>query len=1044
MKKQFIFFLFFFATFSGSALSEIIEHVQIGDLYYYIDTEINTAEVTYELLDDTENYANITTLNIPNSIIYNDVPYNVIAVGDGAFWKCSNLVSVVINNGVTLIGPSAFEECTKLSSVVIPSSVVDIMDDAFNDCDNLTTVTLNSPEIVNTFSMKNIFGSQVSEYILGQDIKTIGVRAFAGCIGLSSFIIPNSITDIEPGAFNGCINLKQITIPNNVTSIGEAAFLNCNNLIQVTLNSDAIINSWRPSMIDIFGSQVTEYIIGEGVTSIGEKKFSNCSSLTSVTIPSSVISIGTEAFLNCVNVTSITLPNELSSIGRSAFKGCTGLTEIIIPNSINSIDSEVFSGCNQLISATLSNTLTSIGSYAFYKCPNLTSIELPESLLRIESGAFSNCSRINNITIPTNLVWLGSGAFSSCDLQQIVWNARNCEVERIYGGYINEYQSSPFAFIQDDKITSFTFGEQVSHIPSYLCAGLSKISSISIPESVQTIGEGAFARCESLVNVEWDAIHCEDFTEVEHNPFSYELYQERYDTRPQIISFTIGENVEFIPSYLCEGMKNVSSITFPKNLKYIGTCSFKDCSNIYSITIPEGVVDIGERAFFNCGMLRQINLPSTLKHIGAGVFDGTFYANKEANWEDKGLYIDKYLLSVSRYYSSSYSYYNSALFNIKEGTYLVADSAAESAHVYELDIPSSLKIIGAGAFANNSTDYYGLHELNLPSTLEYIGERAFAGNNIFSVNVPSSINHIGTDAFKGVTNLLYNGTLDGAPWGADFLNVYEESGILYESRAKTEILTSHDFKERRLVIPNSVIKIHEKAFNENYYIRSIVLGANIEEIESNALYCCYLDTIYSFLKEPIVIPNNAFGWIDFPNTLLYVPQDQLEDYYRADVWREFDVVPMIADVVPTEEEITISTTESEAIIVVELIDGATTYELTVSLLNGTLVATYTYNSQGELISTVYHVPSRTQKDAFQFIVSGLDSGTEYQYTVMAKDEKGNIVETKKGTFETKSPMDIDNIIESSNLRNSKKILLDGQIYILRGEKTYTLTGQEVR
>ena len=919
MKKQFIIFLFFFAAFSGTAFAEIIEHVQIGDLYYNLDTKNNTAEVTYKADYLSDNYGDLTTASIPPFITHNGSTYKVTKIGDCAFWSSPNLASVTIPDGITYIGSSAFRWCSSLESITIPEGV--------------------------TF---------------------IGILAFSDCASLASIIIPNSVIEIDGLAFANC---KSLPVINNIRYADKF-------------------------LVEAVDKSLSSYTIKKDTKWIGTDAFYGCS-INSLVIPENVMWISNCAFESCeIKTLTLNCPHIVESDNRDgASFGQLTVSRVKIGNNIKRIGNgffteRLYNKFGEYLEITLPNTITFIGDYAFSRT-SINTIILPESVTHIGEGAFSGCSELNHISIPNKVDTIKKNTFlstwlQSIDLQQGV-------------KYIEDS-----AFLYSSHLETAVLPEGLISIGNNAFEECTSLTNTTIPNSVEYIGTDAFKGCPN----------------------------------------SIENNLRYIGNYLVEVVdKTRESYNIKSGTKWIGNSAFKDCSNIYSITIPDGVVDIGESAFLNCSMLRQIKLPSTLKHIGAWAFDGTFYANKEANWEDHGLYIDKYLLSVSRYYSSSY--YNFALFKIKEGTYLVADSAAESAFVYELDIPSSLKIIGAGAFANNYTDYYGIHELNLPSTLEYIGERAFAGNNIFSVEVPSSINYIGADAFKGVTNILYNGSLLDAPWGASFLNAYEESGILYESKARKEILTSHDFKGSRLVIPNSVTKIHKKAFNENSYIHSVILGANIEEIESKAFYCYYLDTIYSFLKEPIAIPNDAFGWIDYPNTLLYVSQDQLEDYYRADVWREFDIVPIIADVVSTEEDISISTTESEAIIVVELIDGATIYELTVSLLDSTLVATFTYNSSGELINTVFNAPSRFQKEAYQFIVSGLDSGTTYIYSMVAKDENGNTIKTKEGTFNTIALHGIENI-NVTDLENSRKISRDGQIFILRGEHTYTVTGQQVK
>jgi len=64
----------------------------------------------------------------------------------------------------------------------------------------------------------------------------------------------------------------------------------------------------------IFGSQVKEYVFGDGVKSIGNYACYNCKNLASVTIPNSVTSIGSYAFYGCSSLSSVTIPENLTSI----------------------------------------------------------------------------------------------------------------------------------------------------------------------------------------------------------------------------------------------------------------------------------------------------------------------------------------------------------------------------------------------------------------------------------------------------------------------------------------------------------------------------------------------------------------------------------------------------------------------------------------------------------------------------------------------------------------------------------------------------------
>ena len=298
-----------------------------------------------------------------------------------------------------------------------------------------------------------------------------------------------------------------------------------------------------------------------------------------------VVGIGDAAFLGCTSLTSITIPNSVTNIGISAFYGCSSLLSISIPNNVTNIDNNAFRGCTSLTSVTIPNSVMSIGDYAFYGCTGLTSITIPNRVTYIGEYTFKGCTSLTSVTIGESVSEIGKSAFESCtSLTSVVWNAIHC-VNFII-------PDAPFP----NSVTSFTFGEKVEHVPAYLCYDMSVLASITIPNSVTSIGGDAFSGCSSLTSVTIG----ESVSEIGNSAF---------ENCTSLTSITIGESVSKIGYSAFSGCSSLTSITIPNNIRSIGDWAFRDCSSLTYIELLYIYIVIPDDALRGCINLTDIYVP---------------------------------------------------------------------------------------------------------------------------------------------------------------------------------------------------------------------------------------------------------------------------------------------------------------------------------------------------------------------------------------------------------------------------------------------------
>jgi hypothetical protein len=868
-----------------------------------------------------------------------EFPTTLVYICSKAFGNCVKLTSVTIPEGVELLGNSIFRNCSELVSASLPSTL-----------GNLNKMNSENYDIINYAGYKNINGAmdsnsnisqpsyessygclatfyncpKLKDVTLAEGIKLLMNRMFLNCTALTSITLPSTLARVN-SAFIGCSGLTEITFPETVVEIGSLA--DCTGLTTLSIPSNVNVNDFFCTNCTALTSVNFKGNVG---TRISSTSFSGCAALTSVNIPTGVVTIGNNSFDGCASLAQLTMPEPLATIGEYAFRN-SGLTGITFQRNLTIIGKYAFDGCKDLVSINFPANVTEIKEYTFNDCVKLKNIELPNGLIYIKDYAFNGCASLGKVTIPGGVQNISPGAFKNSGLTEVilkegVMSLSNNSFDgclllkkvtfpttmKTIGGFSNT----------GIKEIAFAEGATPEAISDYAFLNCDSLSTITLPNSIKSLGTGAFYDCDTLKTVKLPT----GITKIAKQAFYHCGFLQ---------SITIPQNVTEIGAEAFAACSKLTTISLPSALTTIGIASFHS-TGLTSITLPEGMTTI-EPGTFGKSKLKSIKLSKSLKQITSnnesynlGSLPNEYYDfRKYINMyrDDSGAFqnckelesidLNGAVLTILGSYTfnecdklRSIDLSSTKLEEIPTSAFYSCDS------LRAITFPSTVKTIGQQAFYYNLsleslkmpaalTSIYNnafneckkirsidlsatsltkieswfsnvdsLRTVKLPSTVIEIGESAFAGSPIEEINFPASLTTIGNYAFSG--NRLK--TVDLSATQFTTINNW----------------FANNNKLRTVKLPETVTTLGENAFN-NCYITGINFPSSLTTISNNALNYCQIDTL-RLPATVIEIGNSAFRYakfdcVEIPSTVTKINSNA---FYDAEIRGSLNITPNAA------------------------------------------------------------------------------------------------------------------------------------------------------
>lgn len=501
------------------------------------------------------------------------------------------------------------------------------------------------------------------------------------------------------------------------------------------------------------------------------------------------------------------------------------IENVTIPSEIDglpvkALGSDIFNESEKVVEIICPDSIESIGSCAFRLLPNLKRVVFPANVATFSASWLQHCESIEEIVLPGMLDEISSAVFDNPSLKSLhvgraVYGVKlgACEKTRLETLVVNP--ANPFLFCDGDALYSFdksiliALARPVSEyriIPGCIsiakkaCMGIKALEQVELPDSVQVIGEFAFAHT------------------------------------------------------------SLREVDVPAAVTEISAKAFFHCSQLETVRLHDGLCTIGDSAFAESG-LKGLFIPSSIQHIGASITANTNIVHSGDNVtfeispdspllffdgqgglyrrEDDGIHFIQLIDRQMRSY------------RVFEGTRFIDEYAfAFHDRIEDVVLPEGVEEIRKNAFRVCGK----LNRVKIPDSLVSIGKEAFIDTTLAEIYLPAGFMELADDALvtAGAHRLGEPPSLRAIVVNEGNERFYVESGLLCRHGDKGDrgIVFNDDVPDVR--IPDNVTTIADFAFSNARNIRTFSIGPNLKTIGTSGFATwSSIENIHIELAQPI-------------------------------------------------------------------------------------------------------------------------------------------------------------------------------------------------